>query len=104
MRPGVIPGKAHTRLMKVLHLNPQVEAIIGAASCAAAHVDVGILRVGAGEALRYSGVEVCDPGIGAVGVALDHRIPEIYLAGANLIHVREIVKMTSFCADVCDLE
>jgi hypothetical protein len=37
------------------------------------------------------------PGIGAVGVAQDHRIAEIYLAGANLIHVREIVKMASFC-------
>jgi len=36
------------------------------------------------------------PGIGAVGVAQDHRIAEIYLAGANLIHVREI-KMASFC-------
>src|ERR1700733_11025421 len=90
--------------MKVLHLYPKVEAIIGAGRPAPAHVHIGILRVGTSEALRYAGDCVCDPGTGAVGVALDNRIAEINLAGTNLIRVGKIVKMVSLCADVCDLE
>src|SRR5580658_6633127 len=89
--------------MQVLQLSPDVEAVIGATRPAAAHVHVGILRVGAREALRYARNEICDAGIGAVGIALDHRIAEINLPGANLIHVGKIVKMASLCADVCDL-
>ena len=89
--------------MQVLHLHPDVEAIIGAARPAAAHVDVGILRVGAGEAFGYACVEICDAGVGAVGVALDHRIAEINLTRANLVHVGKVVKMVSLRADVADL-
>src|ERR1700721_179087 len=105
--------------MKVLHLHPDVEAIIGAARCAPSHVDVGILRVGAGEALRgvqtgltrgfscsnqcIVGVDIVETGTSAI-CAYGVWIAKINLACALLIHVRKVIKMVSLCADISYLK